>query len=337
MGILLHRIKFLSLTVVLLLVGGAHAQDIAGESNKRVENFLISVPVVVNDKNDRSIPDLTKGDFSLLDDGKVREIDFFAVSGEPVNIALLLDTSPSTSDVFVDIKRAALGLIQNLNAGDKLKVTAFGKDIAEKTPLTSNRLVLERAIRSSDSGLDVGSVMRDAVSKTLRGEFGKIKGRKAIIVMTDGVDFGSRISKDELMLDIEESDTLIYTIYYRTEFGGYGRGPRSSRNSMPNNVNSRNQSQSPGTRRTLNRSGRNGDPRKYLNRISDATAGSFHFLNADQIRDTLSSIVSEMRTHYRLGFYLPTNSGATGDSHSIKVTVSLKKSVVRARQSYRVK
>ena len=78
------------------------AQDPRAVETIRVETRLVSVPVIVSDRNGRYVPNLTAADFTILQDGKPQAIEFFGAVEEPLTIALLIDTSQSTRPVLDD-------------------------------------------------------------------------------------------------------------------------------------------------------------------------------------------------------------------------------------------
>ncbi len=96
-----------------------HSQTTEPNKTKKTNNTLVSVPVVVSDREGHYIPGLKKEDFTVFQDGVKQNIAFFATYDEPVNIALLLDTSGSTDDVLEEIKDAAKDFIELLNPSDK--------------------------------------------------------------------------------------------------------------------------------------------------------------------------------------------------------------------------
>ncbi len=301
-----------------------YAQNEDADEIIKVDTTYVSVPVIVSDRNGRYIPNLKKSNFKLFQDGEKQEISFFGNEKEPLNIALLLDTSKSTRNVIDLIKKAAIDFIYLLEKSDKASVITFDAEINVITNLTSNRIQLERAIRSVDIGYDIGTVMRDAVIDAVQNSFKNVKGRKAIIVLTDGKDFGSYYSEDGLLNRLEESDVLVYSVFYKTGLGQrrrWGRG-RWGRN-FPR-------------RRNTRQDRMNKEAEEYLKYMSEITAGRFYKKNVDDLRKTFKTITSELRNQYRLGYY-PTKNGESGTIHKIKVEVDKKKISVRARKTYRAK
>jgi len=324
--------KFLTATFCILSflsLGLTSAQSPIKDEIIKVETALVSVPVIVSDRNGRYIPNLRVQDFSIFQDGTKQEISFFANKEEPLNIAVLLDTSLSTSEVIHKIKRSAIDFISLLNPRDKASIITFDSEVIITQPLTSNRIELERAIRRVDIGYDVGTVMRDAVLQAAENTLKAVKGRKAIIILTDGKDFGSYETPNNLLNTLEESDVLVYSVFYKTEMprfrqrrGRFGR--RSSRRSRRRDRMRKRQKQM------------NKDAAEYLKAMSKLTAGRFFKKKVSDLKRTFGLITSELRNQYRLGYY-PDKVSSSGMSHKIRVKVAKKKTSVRARTTYRSK
>ena len=340
-------IKSLFAAIIVLFFGylfTARAQD----DVIKVNTALVSVPVTVSDRDGRYIPNLQIRDFSLRRDGLEQKIDFFASTEEPINVAILIDTSQSTRPVLGDIKKAAERFIKIIGPRDKAAVVSFDYETHVLSPLTSDLGQLKHAIRQAEIPKLVGTTLRDAVAQTVSEEFAGVKGRKAIILLTDGKDVGSEVRPQELITSLEESDVMIYSMYFSTGMGPMGGGQRMGRRGggvfgpqFPND-------RFPGSRRgDPFPGGRGGNPQRqqrgemknelaedFLQRLSDVTAGRFYDSKGSKFDDTFDLIVDELRHQYRLGFYPPDETLA-GATHNLHVKVSRPDVVVRARSSYR--
>ena len=196
--------------VLFILFLSAHSNARAQEVERadeviKVETTLISVPVTVGDRQGRFLPNLKIEDFTLFADGKQQKIEFFAATEEPLNVALLIDTSRSTQEVLGEIKDAAQDFVKLLKAQDKAMIVSFDFEPHVLSALTSERETLKRAIKKADIGEYFGTTLHDAIAETNRA-FSKIKGRKAIIVLTDGKDAGSELAAEDLLYSLEESE-----------------------------------------------------------------------------------------------------------------------------------
>ena len=319
----------------------AAGQDKNATEILKVDTRLVSVPVTVSDRNGRYVPGLTEADFTLYQDGVKQNIDFFGATEEPLNIALLIDTSQSTRPVLADIKDSAHAFLKLLLPRDRAMVVSFDHATRVLSGLTPDKELLRQAIRSADIPDELfGTTLRDAAFMTINKSFAGLKGRKAVIILTDGKDFGSRISEDELLYSLQETDTLIYTVMFRTGGGqGPGGGGRRNRDifggGFPDGPGFPGRRFPPPQDRRNRRVGRNNErAEEFLRQLSDTTAGRFYTSEDGKLKKTFESIVEELRYQYRLGFYPPDETDAK-PLHELKVKVARPDVAVRARSSYR--
>ncbi|MGI8469437.1 MAG: VWA domain-containing protein [Pyrinomonadaceae bacterium] len=314
----------------------------------KVNTNLVSIPVVVNDRDGRYIPNLKQSDFSVFQDGEPQEISFFAAEEEPLNVALLLDTSKSTRNVLGEIQDAANDFIRLLKPDDRATIVTFDYRVNFLSPLTSDRQTLERAIDEVDVGEFAGTVMRDAVAQVVNKSFAGVSGRKAIILLTDGKDFGSSPTEQELLKNLEESDVMIYSIFYDTtqrqnfrgngggmggmrRGGGFGRRGDIFADDFPPRDNPRAEMRR--ERQTL----KNENAKNYLSQMSELTAGRFYEDANTNLGKTFALIADELKKQYRIGFYPKDEIAADNAVHQIKVKVARNDVAVRARSTYRLK
>lgn len=322
----------------LLLFSVAPAQVPEQDDEIRVETALVSVPVVVSDRQGRYIAGLRKEDFSIFVDGRSRETAFFAAEQEPLRVAILLDTSRSTEDILGKIKKAAKEFVKVLAPGDSAMIVTFDYEVRVGCALTSDKKVLEHAIKDIEIGEIPGTVMRDAVLETVGKSLNGASGRKAIILITDGKDFGSYAYENEVLRTLEESDVMIFPVYYETTlptrpgFGGgrVGRFPRRmgrdwpERDGRPERIR---------RRETV----ANERARDYLKKMADLTAGRFFNKEDNDLDEMFLSIADELRWQYRLGFYPEDDQTPSDVPRTIKVRVDRPNVAVRSRTSYRLK
>ncbi len=176
----------------------------------KIDTTLVSVPLIVSDQQGRYVAGLQAADFTLYENRLKQPIEFFAAVEEPLNVALLLDTSFSARD-------AAHDFIKQLRPQDRALILSFDRQVKTLSPLTSDRKTLDRAIKQASIGEQLGTLMRAALDQVLQQHFKSLKGRKAIILLTDGKDAGSSSVPPRRLLDIAaEADTMIYSIFYTT-------------------------------------------------------------------------------------------------------------------------
>ena len=306
----------------------------------KVDSNLVSVPVIVSDRQGRYIPGLKANDFKLLDNNTEQNLAFFDAAEEPLNVALLLDTSKSTQLVLDKIKKAAKNFLKELRPQDRAMIVSFDFAIHQLSPLTEDRKVLEKAIKHAEVGEYVGTVLFDAVARVADREFRTVTGRKAIILLTDGQDHGSLISASELLASESESDTMVYSVFYesflsRVRGGGFPR--RGGIFGRQDPLSGRFPGPWPGrSERRERRRDRDLEGAEFLTRLSDETSGRFYRSEVTDLKKTFTLIADELRNQYRLGFY-PDNTKQDDSPHQLKVKVSRPDVAVRARQQYRTR
>jgi hypothetical protein len=175
---------------------------------------LVTVPVIATDRGGQYIADLTKEDFSIVEDGVAQEIAFFAQVSAPFHVVLMLDTSASTEDKLRSIQQAANAFVQQLQTADRVKVITFNEAVKDLNEFTSDRNVLQNAIYRAKAG--EGTKVYDAMTIALNA-LRPIKGRKAIVIFTDGVDWHSDESTYEGTIRwLDEEGVIVYPIRYDT-------------------------------------------------------------------------------------------------------------------------
>ena len=195
---------------------GLTPEEVAEDGDPvRVETDLVTVPVIVSDRKGLYIPDIKAEEFTVAEDGAPQKIAFFANVTEPFHVVLVLDTSASTTvEKMSQVQRAAVAFVEQLDASDRLKVISFDDEVRDLSDFTSDRAKLASAISSTRPGK--GSRVYDAFDLAYRS-LRRVKGRKAIVFLTDGVDYHSKSKTyDDNRRAVEESDVLVYPVRFDT-------------------------------------------------------------------------------------------------------------------------
>ena len=192
------------------------AQEKDKEEILKIDTSLVTIPVIVSDRNDVYLPDLKQTDFQIYEDGKLQEISFFAPIKEPFNVVLMIDTSGSTQEKIRDIQNAASIFVNQLQPADRVKIISFDDEVRDWGNFTNSRTELKKIINDLEPGK--GTKLYDAMRLALQN-MARVQGRKAIVIFTDGVDYKSYDSRyDENMRMLEESGVIVYPIRYDTRF-----------------------------------------------------------------------------------------------------------------------
>ena len=315
----------------------------------RVDTSLVSVPVSVLDRHGRFIPDLKREEFTVFENGVQQSIAYFEPADKPFTVALLLDTSPSTQFHLWQIKEAAIAFAKQLRPQDRVLVVSFNDQVLLLTEVTNDLNVISAVI---EQYANVGSATRvyDALHLVIKERLNKIKGRKAIVVFTDGVDTASsQATYESTMREVEELDALIYPIQYDTT--DYLRAMQGGGNVTVVTTTSSGPFGGSTTSRvtygTPAITGPNGAPlpgatqadydraNRYLGALAEKTAGRLYRANdSTQLAQAFSQIAEELRRQYSLGYYPQTGTNASADRRQIKVRVNRPNLAVKARDSY---
>ena len=327
-------------------VAAAGPEEVGEGDVLRVDTALVTVPVSVLDRQGRFIPNLRREDFSVFENGIEQSIAFFEPADKPFTVALVLDTSPSTHFHLWEIKEAAIAFARQLRPQDRVLIVSFNEQVLLLTEAT-NDLNVASAVIQENANTGNATRLYDAVDLIIKERLNKIKGRKAIVLFTDGVDTASYLATYQSTLgEVEELDALIYPVQYDTsdymramqDAGNITIVTRSSSWPFP----SRSSTQTiyggqanggvplPGTTKAdYDRAD------KYLHELADKTSGRLYQANdAAQLAQAFSRIAEELRRQYSLGYYPQASAVQNGERRQINVRVHQPNLAVRARDSY---
>jgi VWFA-related protein len=187
--------------------------------------------VIVTDRYGQFVTGLAQKDFTVREDGVRQEISTFSNTEAPFDVALLLDTSHSTQRKLSAIRKAALTFVKQLQPNDRVMIVTFDDRVRFASELTSNRDVLKKVIDGVKSGF--ATSLYDAINLTVTQKLAPLGGRKAMVVLTDGVDTASKIGTYDSTLDlISTAGVIAYAIQYETRNDG---GPLLKPIQLPGN------------------------------------------------------------------------------------------------------
>jgi VWFA-related protein len=315
---------------------------------------VVNVFATVRDKDGHIVSDLAKEDFALQEDGHPQTIAYFSRETDlPLTLGLLVDTSLSQRRVLGEERTASYSFLEHVLREDKDRafVIHFDHEVELLQDLTSSRAKLQKALQELEMPQDsqqqsggggggggypgggggrrgggrqgAGTLLYDSILLASDELMKKQKGRKAVILLTDGADRGSKVSITEAIESAQRSDTLVYSIYFTGSeglspgFGGFGHGGMGGRHGggMP-----RNQDRP--------------DGKKVLQRISKETGGGYFEVTKKQPVDKIyERIQEELRNQYSLG-YTSDQPNTEGGYRRISLTVGKKGLVVQTRDGY---
>ncbi|HEV7395907.1 MAG TPA: VWA domain-containing protein [Pyrinomonadaceae bacterium] len=333
----------------------------------RVETQLVSVPAFVTNITGRPVSGLNKQNFVVFEDGKKQDITNFGTTDAPFEVALLLDTSGSTRADVGLIRQAANAFINSLRPGDRFAILAFkDRKTADATlatvdvlsPLTDDRKVLGAAIENL--GASNGTPFYDGLTRVAGEIFREtprpeVRGRRAVVALTDGVDSASATSYEEAKERLLRAGVACYFIQVNTEDFVEDRLLRDCRDNGRLTLSSR---QLERYRRIFAPRSSSEDyanfcqmgqfermqisrdlynlARREMNDLAKASgARNFAASDLQQARAAFARVANDIGTQYSLGYY-PTNKARDGKYRVIKVAVVgvTEKSDVHAREGY---
>jgi Ca-activated chloride channel family protein len=288
-----------SVTALLVLVGAAVTLT-AQQPTFRSGTQTVPLYVTVTDAAGRLVPNLTKEDFTILDNNQPQEVTLFDNTPRPITAVVMLDTSGSMTLNLDLMKAAAEQFVIRLLPEDKAKVGAFNNKIEfGETDFTNDRDDLIHALRE----LDFGNLTRlwDAVDASLE-ELKTIEGRRVALVFTDGDDTGSATGLGKVIDKARADEVMVYSI-----------GLESVYMSAPG-------------RMTRTR------PAGGLRRISDETGGGyFELKKTEELGPAFTRVAQELHSQYLIGF---TPKNLDGKLHKLEVRLKDPGNKARARRSY---
>jgi len=335
-------------------------QSAAGQSEATFSTDVnvVNVFVTVHDKQGKIITDLTKEDFALSEDGRAQAIKYFSrESNLPLTLGLLVDTSMSQRRVIGEEKTASYKFLERvLRENDQAFIIHFDHDAELLQDLTNSKPKLQKALdelrlpeedrpqlhrpgggypggypgngspRYPGPGRRMrgpGTTLYDAIFLASDELMRHQKGRKAVILLTDGVDNGSKTPLAGTTAAAQRADTLVYSILFADEegyaptggFGGRGMGRRGGRIGRYPQMDRR-------------------EGKTVLEQISRETGGGFYEVSKKlTIEDIYDRIQDDLRNQYSLGY--TSNKGDTsGGYRAISVTTTRKGAIAQAREGY---
>ncbi len=317
----MKRLTVLSLCLVLAGTVVVWAQD----EPIRVDVNLVSILASVRNKSGALISNLTKDDFKIFEDGKEQQIKNFTRETDlPLTLGLLVDTSSSQERLIDTEQRAASQFFSKvIREKDQAFLIQFGAEAELLQDLTNSTRLLQKGLQQLRLSVPVGglhpgpvptmqnqagTILYDAVYLAANDELKREVGRKAIILITDGVDTGSKITRDKAIEAAQKGDIIIYSIFYqdRAAYGG-GFG-------------------------TISLGGGGGEGE--LRRMSSETGGQvFHVDRSHSLDDIFREIQEEMRSQYAIT-YQPPSPKRDGTYHKIDIKLANKDYKPQARKGY---
>ncbi len=280
----------------------------------RSQVTLINLFATVRDGHKRIVGNLEQKDFRVLEDNQEQKIAFFSrETALPITLGMLLDTSGSETNMLLTIQDSGVRFLDRvLRPKDLAMVISFGQDVDLLADFTEDRGMLERAIRRARINAPQGGMVNpgplppsargtrgtalyDAIYVACNEKLATEAGRKALVILTDAVDEGSKVKLEEAIEAAQRTDTVIHILLI-SDFGYVNPG--------------------------------------VAKKITDETGGRMIEVRSEKkLGEAFDEISEELRTQYMLGYY-PSNPARDGRFRKIKVETAGKDMKVLARKGY---
>lgn len=283
----------------------------------RTSAQLVLVPVTVTDHDGRTIEGLRARDFNVLEDHVPQQIISFAAEDAPASVGLVLDISGSMRNTFEAAKRVAHSFLQTANPEDEFLLLTVSTLPDAVSRFTNDVAYLEETIGSTSPGGMTALI--DTVYLGLNNMRRANHPRRALLILSDGMDNYSRYSKGELMRVALEADVQIYTIIIGNSSEGSSSGGAIFRPSL--------------VAKPIDQAREREGP-NLLEELSDKTGGlHFHVRNDAEATEAAIKAGNALRNQYVIGYQPPANS-ASGKWHQVHVKSNVPKANVYARNGY---
>ena len=299
----------LSYLCIACLAGGLAFAAPPGQI--RVQVNVVNLFATVRDKHKAIVTGLTKDDFDVSEDGQPQEITYFsAESSLPITLGLLIDTSGSEYYMLGAEKDAGSRFLARvLRKGDLAMVMSFDTDVDLLADFTDDKSVLNRAINRAQSNVPVGGVIAqgpfptsgsggtnfyDAVYLAAHDKLSSEAGRKAIVVLTDAEDTGSRLRLEDAIEAAQRTDTVVHILLVAQD----------------------------------------GGDQSVARRLTDDTGGRTIIVRSERnLEAAFDQISEELRNQYTVG-YSPTNKKRDGTYRKVKLETKNKDYSALTRRGY---
>jgi VWFA-related protein len=279
----------------------------------KVVTGLVAISAVVKTKDGQAQEGLTKDDFVLKQDGKEVPIHYFSKGSEvPLSLALMVDTSGS-QETFIGDESLASDVFFETMLGrqeDRAMLVQFDTTVLQLKSMTNSASALHfaQSRMSQRAATKGGTLLYDAVYVVAKDALAKERGRKAMVILSDGGDVGSRRTLAEAIEQAQRADVQVYSIQYSMfkglSGGNTGRPPQAD----------------PGL--------------EALEKLSESTGGHvFTVSRTMSLREIYAQIADDLRLQYELGYNPPPDT-RPNSYHKLELKAKDKKLTVQARKGF---
>ena len=288
----------------------------------RADEVLLNITVF--DNYGRQAIDLRKNEFIIAEDMQRQDIASFQISSVPVNVVLLLDASGSVAGEITSLRDSAMKFVEGLDEKDKVSIIEFHTTNELIQDWTSSADELRHAIswrfkpgmvRTKEGNTTYGSTaLYDSVFLAADEQLAKVEGRKAIIILTDGVDTSSKLSFSDALAAVVRSGAVVYVVSKaRAMLANLGKAGRFFNKEVVNIFE---------------------NAERLMTELSRKSGGQlFSPLRDEEMKDVYAKVAHELKNQYIIT-YVSKNEKRDGSLRSIKVFLTRAGYAARTRDSY---
>ena len=290
-------------------------QDVNPGDVISISTTEVMLPVTVRDQGGRLITELTRNDFRVFEDGREQPLSDLALRQVPVDVVLMVDASSSVATNLDDFRRAAEGFAARLAPEDRISLIKFDDRVELLQDWTKSRFQLHRALARLEPGMFTR--FNDALMLACRDQFGTSTSRRAVIVLTDGIDSGrGSTTLEGALQSLLKAQASVYVVS-NTEISRATK--RSELDQLMGGSDSAvrfNQLRIDDLREglhVLDRSEQN------LAQLTEATGGRLYKPNSfSDLASTYAEVAEELRHQFGL-YYTPLNKARDGSFRRVRV------------------
>jgi VWFA-related protein len=286
--------KFLSIILIclgFLTISAQEKDDVIS-----IESNLVLLNTTITDNIGKPVIGLKKNLFSIFEDGKQQDIEVFESQETPFAAVVLIDTSGSMESRISIARSSAMNFLSGIRADDQVAVYNFDSSVKLIQDFSHSQELSERGFEIRANGM---TVLYDAIYKAAQELAKRTEKRKAIVVLSDGMDTRSGRSADKALKSAIDANATIYTI----DMSSIGDKDRMQSVSV-------------------------------LKNFAEKSGGKFIASeNAQSLRNAFTNIVEELGIQYTLGYY-PKNDAKDGKWRAIEVRVAKPNLTIRTRKGY---
>ena len=291
-------------------------QEVSAGDVVSVDTTEIMFPVTVRDSNGRLVNDLTRTDFKVFEENALQPLSDLALRQVPVDVVLMVDASSSVANNLDDFRRAAQGFAAKLQTDDRISLIKFDDRIELLQDWTKSRFQLQRALNRIEPGMFTR--FNDALLLASKEQFGPAtKSRRAVIVLSDGIDNGQGTTSLEAALQALIKAQVTVYIVANTEIS------RAAKRAELDSLLGQSESSIKFNQVTIDRL-RLGikvldQSEENLAQLAQATGGKLYKpLTFDALESTYAEVADELRHQYAL-YFTPLNKARDGSFRRVRI------------------